>query len=81
LRVTPENFDARNLRRERRRWDEGEALPMALGCVGCVDRDICGGMRQLLDSFSCFDDCCGKPETCDCMCPRNEEGFIARMRE
>ena len=79
--MTAHNLEIRSLRRERQRWDEGDRLPMALGCVGCIDRDICGGMRQLLDSFSCFDDCCGEPKSCDSMCPRNEQGFIDRMRE
>jgi hypothetical protein len=31
--------------------------------------------------LSCLDDCCGKPDTCDGMCPRNPLGFKERMRE
>jgi hypothetical protein len=69
------------LRRQRRRWDEGETLPMALGCVACPDRGTCGGLRKKQHTFSCLDDCCGKPETCDGMCPNNPLGFKERMRE
>ena len=85
MRLTPgtdhKEHITRNLRRERRRWDEGEALPMALGCVGCVDRELCGGIRKKQNHYSCLDDCCGAPEACDLMCPRNPTGFIDRMRE
>jgi hypothetical protein len=69
------------LRRQRRRWDEGEALPMALGCLGCPDLGTCGGIRKRQHAFSCLDDCCGKPDTCDGMCPNNPLGFRDRMRE
>lgn len=70
-----------SLRRQRRRWDEGDALPMAIGCVGCADLAICGGLHKKQHAYSCLDDCCGKPETCDGMCPRNPVGFLERMRE
>jgi hypothetical protein len=69
------------LRRQRRRWDEGETLPMALGCSICPDRETCGGIRKQQNAFSCLDDCCGKPDTCDGMCPNNPLGFRDRMRE
>lgn len=83
MRVTPVPQEPvnRNLRRERRRWDEGDALPLALGCVACADRETCGGIRKKQDHFSCLDDCCGNPATCDSMCPRNLAGFIQRTRE
>jgi hypothetical protein len=70
-----------NLRRQRRRWDEGDALPMALGCLGCPDLGTCGGIRKRQDAYSCLDDCCGMPDTCDGMCPNNPIGFRDRMRE
>lgn len=70
-----------SLGRQRRRWDEGEALPMALGCLGCADLGTCGGIRKKQDAYWCLDDCCGKPDTCDGMCPNNPLGFLERMRE
>jgi hypothetical protein len=54
---------------------------MALGCHQCADRAICGGIHKQQDAFSCLDDCCGKPESCDGMCPKNPTGFLERMRE
>jgi hypothetical protein len=69
------------LRRQRRRWDEGHVVPMALGCVGCPDLGTCGGIRKKQHAFSCLDDCCGKPDTCDGMCPNKPLGFLDRMRE
>ena len=54
---------------------------MAIGCLSCPDRKTCGGLHKLQDAFSCLDDCCGKPETCDGMCPNNLVGFRDHMRE
>jgi hypothetical protein len=83
LRLTPRPQDSAtpNLRRQKRRWDEGDGLPMALGCAGCADLGTCGGMRKRQHAFWCLDDCCGKPKTCDGMCPNNPRGFLERMRE
>jgi hypothetical protein len=63
------------------RWDEGDALPMATGCFCCPDLGTCGGMHKKQDAYWCLDDCCGKPDTCDGMCPNNPVGFRDRMRE
>jgi hypothetical protein len=54
---------------------------MALGCLGCPDLGTCGGMHKKQDAYWCLDDCCGKPDTCDGMCPNNPVGFRDRMRE
>lgn len=70
-----------SLRRQRRMWDEGDSLPMALGCTTCIDREPCGGIRKRDGQFSCLDNCCGSPESCDSMCPNNPVGFLAKMRE
>jgi hypothetical protein len=69
------------LRDQRRRWDHGDALPMAIGCTVCPDRKLCGGIHKLQDTYSCLDDCCGRPETCDGMCPNNPIGFRDHMKE
>lgn len=84
MRITPRPQDqpvAPNLRRQKRRWDEGDALPMAMGCLGCPDLGTCGGMHKKQDAYWCLDDCCGEPGTCDGMCPNNPAGFRDRMRE
>lgn len=77
----PEQPAQPTLRRQRRRWDEGETLPMALGCTICPDRDLCGGIRKRQAAYSCLDDCCGSTETCDGICPNNPVGFRDRVRE
>lgn len=71
----------RNLRRERRRWDDVDEHSLALGCVNCVERETCGGMHKRQNHYSCLDDCCGDPQTCDTVCPRNRTTFIERLRE
>lgn len=54
---------------------------MALGCLGCPDLGTCGGIHKKQHAFWCLDDCCGKPQACDGMCPNNPRGFLERMRE
>lgn len=68
-------------RKQRRLWDEGEALPIPLGCTACVDLELCGGVHKRQQHFNCLDDCCGSPATCDGMCPRNPILFRDKMRE
>lgn len=71
----------RNLRRARRRWDDAASQALALGCVGCADRAICGGLHKKQEHYNCLDDCCGDATTCDSVCPRNMKGFLERVRE
>lgn len=78
---TAENKEGRNLRRERRRWDDPEAYTLPLGCVDCADRDICGGIHKKQLDYYCLGDCCGEPSTCDNVCPRNFETYVDRYRE
>ena len=72
---------SRSLRRERRRWDDADQHSLALGCLGCHDRPMCGGQHKKQNHYSCIDDCCNNPDKCDSVCPRNMLGFIERMRE
>lgn len=76
-----EKQNARNLRRERRRWDDADAHALAIGCVGCADQPTCGGLHKKQDHYNCLDDCCGNPATCVAICPRNQIAFVTRMRE
>jgi len=81
--IAPDNAKkaGRNLRRERRRWDDAEEHSLALGCVNCVERETCGGMHKRQNHYSCLDDCCANPATCDVVCPKNRTAFIQRLRE
>jgi hypothetical protein len=54
---------------------------MSIGCTGCTDLSMCGGSHKLRHAYSCLDDCCGEPDSCDGMCPNNPVGFRDRMRE
>jgi hypothetical protein len=71
----------RNLRRERRRWDDIGSEPLAMGCAQCLDLGTCGGQHRAQRGFSCLDDCCGNPTACDSVCPRNPLEFRLRVRE
>jgi Domain of unknown function (DUF4417) len=76
-----EKQNSRNLRRERRRWDDADAHSLAMGCLGCLDRPTCGGLHKKQDHYNCLDDCCRNPATCVAICPRNQIAFVMRMRE
>jgi hypothetical protein len=84
LRITKpitEPKDGRNLRRERRRWDDADRHTLPLGCVGCTERDVCGGIHKKQLDYYCLGDCCGNPASCDNVCPRNFEMYVDRFRE
>ena len=84
MRVTKpihEKKDGRNLRRERRRWDDAENHTLPLGCIGCADREPCGGIHKKQLDYYCLGDCCGNPSICDNVCPRNFETYVVRYRE
>jgi hypothetical protein len=70
----------RNPRRERRLWHNEETNTLSLGCHGCRNRDLCGGLRAQSGLFDCLQNCCGKPEGCDKVC-RNNSDYVARVRE
>ncbi|SHM66763.1 protein of unknown function [Sphingobium sp. YR657] len=48
-------------------WSKPDA-PMSLGCIDCPERATCGGQTVDGSSYSCLDQCCGKPETCQIVC-------------
>jgi len=51
-----------------------------LGCAGCRDRPLCGGLAVEADLWNCLSLCCGTPNTCDRVC-RNNPKFAARVHE
>ncbi len=70
----------RNPRRERRLWHDSERYAPSLGCYGCPEKTLCGGLSIRRSMFSCLDFCCGTPEQCDVVC-RNHPDFALRVRE
>lgn len=51
-----------------------ENLTLALGCLQCPDRQICGGYHVEAGMYSCLDHCtCADKEACDLVCPNNSK--------
>jgi hypothetical protein len=69
------------LPRAHRLHDDADQNPLAIGCITCPDRNVCGGLRIEAASFSCFDRCCGGLVVCDAVCPGRPEIFVERVRE
>jgi hypothetical protein len=70
----------RSPRKERRLWHDDTRNPPCLGCSGCRELSICGGLRLNLRSFDCLDFCCKNPSACDRVC-RNNPDYVDRVRE
>lgn len=77
---TPEETP-RNLRRERRLWNDRALHAPSIGCARCPDRDICGGLQVGDALFDCLSLCCHKPTDCDAVCRNKPEEFASRVRE
>jgi hypothetical protein len=53
----------------------------SLGCLNCVDSDVCGGNQSSPGIFDCQIFCqCDEPSECTNVCPKNEN-YIARVQE
>lgn len=63
----------------KRLWSTPNAMK-ALGCTGCQDEGLCGGQTMSGAGFNCLDNCCGKPASCQIVCP-NAHVFVDRVRE
>lgn len=51
-----------------------ENLTLALGCVQCPDRKLCGGYQVEAGLYSCLDHCtCVDTAACDLVCPNNSK--------
>ena len=70
---------SREQRAFRRLWSRPDAA-MSLGCIDCPEKGICGGQTVDGASFSCLDNCCGDPTTCQIVCP-NAHIYADRVRE
>jgi len=78
--IPEEPVKRRNPRKERRLWHDETQNPSFLGCSGCPELPVCGGLRLKLQSFDCLDFCCGNPSACDRVC-RNNPDYVERVRE
>ena len=59
----------------------GPVLP-PLGCQGCQERGLCGGLQVQTSIYDCLTFCrCVDPRSCDNVCPRNMRNFVARSQE
>lgn len=63
-----------------RHVDDPHSTPQSLGCAGCPDLKVCGGLHVRSGAFDCTSYCCGTPESCDAVCRRNRS-FTQRMWE
>jgi len=58
------------------------ALPLKLGCTGCPDLAICGGLKIRAGAFDCRTLCaCARGGPCSGVCRRDAPRFVARVRE
>lgn len=65
---------------ERKLRHDGALYQVPLGCAGCRERPLCGGLAIEANVWSCLSLCCGKPNDCDRVC-RNNPQFAARVHE
>lgn len=60
-------------------FDSGSGL---LGCHGCPDKDVCGGLHLTGEVMSCMDYCtCQDKSRCDMVCRNKPDAFLQRMQE
>ncbi|MGJ4932248.1 hypothetical protein ACQR1I_35460 [Bradyrhizobium sp. HKCCYLS2038] len=53
---------------------------MSMGCAGCAERTICGGLSIEAAVWSCLSLCCDNPDACDRVCRNNPE-YASRIHE
>ena len=67
--------------REKRFWNDRSSHTGSIGCAGCPEWEICGGLSVRGPAFDCLDYCCRNPGECDIVCRKNPTGFAERIRE
>lgn len=56
--------------------------PLSLGCTGCPEFGVCGGLHTGEGLFDCRSFCtCADASACQYVCPRNLEDFVNRWQE
>lgn len=53
---------------------------MSMGCAGCAERPLCGGLFIEAPVWSCLSFCCGQPDKCDRVCRKNPD-YPSRVHE
>ncbi|ANL49615.1 hypothetical protein AMC87_PB00291 (plasmid) [Rhizobium phaseoli] len=67
--------------RGRRLTDDPHSNPMLLGCYGCPQLAVCGGLHVSEKVFDCLALCCGNKAGCTQVCPNAPERFVKQRRE
>jgi hypothetical protein len=70
----------RNPRHVRRLWHDESRNSPALGCDGCPEKKLCGGICAAAAYFDCLSYCCNKPAACGSVCRLNPR-FADRIWE
>lgn len=70
----------RKHRRDGRYWEDPRRNAASIGCSRCAELGICGGLHTGSSAFDCTSYCCGIPDKCTAVCPRNRS-FVDRIRE
>jgi hypothetical protein len=77
----PGRSDADRPRRHvRQLWHDERRNSPALGCTGCPERSLCGGVCVAAQYFDCLTYCCNNPSECGSVC-RAHPRFADRMWE
>ena len=62
-------------------WNDVKTYTPSLGCQGCPERDLCGGLSVRLSLYNCLDYCCESPDRCEIVCRNNPQVFVRSVRE
>jgi hypothetical protein len=65
---------------ERKLRHDGALQQIPLGCAGCAERQICGGLAVEAELWNCLSLCCGQRNHCDRVC-RNNPNFARHVHE
>jgi hypothetical protein len=65
---------------ERKLRHDRALYQVPLGCAGCAERSLCGGLAVEANVWSCLSFCCGTPNKCDRVC-RNNPDYAFRVQE
>lgn len=71
----------KNARREKALFHDA-FQPMSLGCLGCPEKEVCGGLQATAGLFDCMLFCqCEEGVDCQYVCPHKTEHFVNSIHE